>query len=48
MHVLLQDDGFVLTPVRLTIPDTPPSMREKMRKLKLLKEGDISLYHLYF
>ncbi|XP_060566419.1 microcephalin-like isoform X1 [Ruditapes philippinarum] len=34
-----QDEGFVFTPVRLTIPDTPPSMRERMRKIKLAKEG---------
>ena len=37
--VSLQDDGFVLTPLRLTIPDTPPSMREKMKQLKIGKEG---------
>ncbi|XP_052256971.1 uncharacterized protein LOC127862060 [Dreissena polymorpha] len=32
------EEGFVLTPIRLTIPDTPPSMREKLKKLKLAKQ----------
>jgi len=32
------DDGYVLTPVRLTIPDTPPSMREWKRKM-MAKQG---------
>ncbi|KAL4236314.1 BRCA1 associated RING domain 1 [Mactra antiquata] len=39
-----QEDGLVFTPIRLTIPETPPSMREKMKQLKLKKAERESLY----
>ncbi|KAL3867871.1 hypothetical protein ACJMK2_040717 [Sinanodonta woodiana] len=38
--------GFVRTPVRLTIPDTPPSMRQKMERLKQGKINAQGSYHI--
>ncbi|XP_052774882.1 uncharacterized protein LOC128213319 [Mya arenaria] len=33
------DENYVLTPIRLTIPDTPPSMREWKKKVLMAREG---------
>lgn len=47
-YVFLKEEGFVLTPVRLTIPDTPPSMREKLKQLRLAKAGESDYLYIIF